>query len=244
MKSPFEGMRLALFDLDGTLRKLRPSSLQMLDTLGESLGISLQAEQRRAAVRWSHAYWVDRQRIDADIQRFTDEEFLENYLTNFAEALNLSAEQAPLKDAFLGRVADGFERDSFLVPGAKALLWGLREAGLTIGLVSNRRHPLTGLAIELGVMEHFHFTLAAGQINSWKPDARIFEHALQLGGNVPPEQAVYIGDNYYADIVGARNAGLSAILLDEEGAFPEAKNECFVVGDLSGLADYLPGVKT
>ena len=113
------------------------------------------------------------------------------------------------------------------------LLWNLREAGFTLGLVSNRDEPLTGVAIELGIIEHFNFTLAAGQVDSWKPDAAIFRHALRLGGDAAPGEAVYIGDNYYADVVGARGAGLQAVLLDPEGIFPDA--ECPVIHSLKEL---------
>jgi len=37
-----------------------------------------------------------------------------------------------------------------------------------------------------------------------------------------PEAAAYVGDNYYADVVGARAAGLHPILIDPLGIFPEA----------------------
>jgi FMN phosphatase YigB (HAD superfamily) len=51
--------------------------------------------------------------------------------------------------------------------------------------------------------------------------------------NVKPEQAVYIGDNYFADVVGARNAGIEPILIDPVNLFPEAN--CTVIGSLGDL---------
>jgi len=63
--------------------------------------------------------------------------------------------------------------------------------------------------------------LAGGEVDSYKPDPAIFEHALQRG-NVTAQETIYIGDNYYADVVGARRAGLRPILYDPEGVFPEA----------------------
>jgi putative hydrolase of the HAD superfamily len=144
----------------------------------------------------------------------------------------------------IARFREDFEPEPYLEPGAKELLWSLREAGLTVGLVSNRDNPLTGLAIELGIIEHFHFTLAAGQVNSWKPEPEIFHHALRLGGDVAPDDAVYIGDNYYADVIGARGAGISAVLLDEEGAFPDVKDKCHVISKLSDLKRTVPDTPT
>jgi len=49
-----------------------------------------------------------------------------------------------------------------------------------------------------------------------KPDPRIFRLALAQAG-VPPSAAVYVGDLYSVDVVGARRAGLDAVLLDPRG---------------------------
>jgi FMN phosphatase YigB (HAD superfamily) len=53
-----------------------------------------------------------------------------------------------------------------LARNARQLLWQLREQHLKLGLISNQREPLIRLAIELGIIEHFGFTLAAGHIGS------------------------------------------------------------------------------
>jgi FMN phosphatase YigB (HAD superfamily) len=39
--------------------------------------------------------------------------------------------------------------------------------------------------------------------------------------NLSPQDAIYVGDNYYADVVGSRAAGLRPILYDPLGIFPE-----------------------
>lgn len=240
--SPFEGKRLVLFDLDGTLRKLRPSSLEKLVSIGADLGLTFAAEARRRAIRWSHEYWATNDRVHHDLDRFGRDAFLENYLALYLKALGVDGAGAKkgLIPRIIARFREEFAPEPYLEPGAKELLWKLREAGLKLGLVSNRDNPLTGLAIELGVIEHFHFTLAAGQVNSWKPKPEIFLHALKLGGNVPPEKAVYVGDNYYADVVGARGAGISAVLLDEEGAFPDVQDKCHVISKLADLKQAAP----
>jgi FMN phosphatase YigB (HAD superfamily) len=36
-----------------------------------------------------------------------------------------------------------------------------------------------------------------------------------------------VGDNYFADVIGAQKAKMRAILIDPEGLFPEA--ECTVI---------------
>jgi putative hydrolase of the HAD superfamily len=240
--SPFEGIRLALFDLDGTLRKIRPSSLEALVSYGADLGLKFDEEARRSAIRWSHKYWSTNEQVRHDLDRFGREAFLGNYLALVMKALGVDgAEHKDTVSQVVTRFQEEFAPEPYLEPGAKEVLWNLREAGLVVGLVSNRDEPLTGLAIELGIMTHFNFTLAAGQVNCWKPDAGIFQQALKMGGGVPSEETVYVGDNYYTDVVGARGVGIRAVLLDEEGAFSgKQEEECLVISKLSELKDWVP----
>jgi FMN phosphatase YigB (HAD superfamily) len=49
----------------------------------------------------------------------------------------------------------------------------------------------------------------------------MFDIALQQL-DLPAQAVVYVGDNYYADVVGARGAGLWPVLLDPDNLFPEA----------------------
>ena len=76
----------------------------------------------------------------------------------------------------------------------------------------------------------FHFT--AGDIDSWKPDPGIFEHALYLAESTPDVTA-YIGDNYYTDVIGARSMGIYPILMDQRNTFPDA--DCMVIRKIGEL---------
>jgi putative hydrolase of the HAD superfamily len=57
-------------------------------------------------------------------------------------------------------------------------------------------------------------------VNTFKPEPEIFGHALRRL-NLTAQEALYVGDNYYADVVGARRAGLRPVLYDPRGIFPE-----------------------
>ena len=43
-----------------------------------------------------------------------------------------------------------------------------------------------------------------------KPDPRIFEYALDMAGS-SAEEAVYIGDNLFVDILGCQNSGIDGV---------------------------------
>lgn len=105
-----------------------------------------------------------------------------------------------------------------------------------LGVVSNRDTPFHDELDALNLKHYFHFTLAGGEVQSFKPEPRIFEHALKLAGT-PAQETMYIGDNYFADVVGARRAGLWPVLYDPGNLFPDV--ECPVIRSFDELPSLL-----
>jgi HAD superfamily hydrolase (TIGR01549 family) len=115
---------------------------------------------------------------------------------------------------------------------ADELLGNLQRDGFRLGVISNRSKPFEEQLESLGIRSYFEISLAAGTVDTWKPDPKIFHHALREM-NIKPEQAVYVGDNYFADVVGAQNAGIEPVLIDPDGLFPEA--DCMVIKTIGDL---------
>ena len=69
-----------------------------------------------------------------------------------------------------------------------------------------------------------------------KPDPAIFRAALDALG-VAPAEALYVGDLYEVDVVGARAAGMPAALLGL--VLPGAAPDCPRFDSLGALADDL-----
>ena len=94
----------------------------------------------------------------------------------------------------------------------------LQQMNLKMGIISNWDTPLHAMVEELGLAPYFEIVVASHdqRVRSAKPDAAIFEYALNAVG-VSPEEAIHVGDSFEADIVGAHTAGLRAILLDRDG---------------------------
>ena len=90
---------------------------------------------------------------------------------------------------------------------------------------------------ELDLRHYFDMTLASGEVGIRKPEPGIFFAALdQIRGT--PEQSIYVGDNYWADVVGAQRAGLTPVLLDPRGLFPEC--EGLILQRIDDLLEWLP----
>jgi len=64
----------------------------------------------------------------------------------------------------------------------------------------------------LGLQEYFDPIIVSGDYGYRKPDARLFQKALD-GLHLQPEQAIYIGNDLYHDIFGAQQVGMKAILV-------------------------------
>lgn len=232
-------LRAVLFDLDGTLRHNDPAAHDFFFDFAVSLGLPDSPASRRAAFRWAHTYWSGAAFVDHDTALYGADTpaFWDNYARGYLLAFGCTPAQADeLAPQVNAHMRDNYRPTDRLETGAAGTLASLREAGYTLGVVSNRGEPFGGLLEELSLLDLFDFHLAAGEVQSWKPDPGIFHHSLQMAGAAAGE-AVYIGDNYYADVLGARSAGLHAILFDPDTVFPHA--DCPVITAMPQLLDIL-----
>ncbi len=96
------------------------------------------------------------------------------------------------------------------------------HARFRIGLISNSDGSICRLMEELGVSDCFDSCIDSFHCGCEKPDPRIFQAALASLGTRPAE-ALYIGDIYSVDYVGARGVGMQAVLMDPAGAYAGAE---------------------
>lgn len=89
----------------------------------------------------------------------------------------------------------------------------LTTRGLAIGLISNWDRRLAGLMNGLGLADRLSTIVSSADVGLHKPDPRIFELACARLG-VEPGQAAHVGDHHYADVLGARAAGMAPVLID------------------------------
>lgn len=92
----------------------------------------------------------------------------------------------------------------------------LRARGIATGVISNWDGRLQGLLAKMGLAARFDTIVSSSDVGMRKPDPRIFELACWRVG-VAPEDAAHVGDHHYSDILGARAAGMQAVLVDRHG---------------------------
>lgn len=124
----------------------------------------------------------------------------------FLEMLGLGSETVGPMTSFYVREYPHVGRP---VPGARVVLEAL-AGRFRLGVVSDGLPDVQYRKLEtLGVRHLFEVIVLSGELNIWKPDARIFAQAVGALG-CSPAACLYVGDSYERDVVGARNAGLRA----------------------------------
>lgn len=108
-------------------------------------------------------------------------------------------------------------------PDAEALLRGLRERGIRVGVLSNtlwpREHHERVFARD-GLLDLIDGAVYSSEMEVGKPHRDAFAAALAAVGEPDPAHAVFVGDRSWDDIEGAQRAGMRAILVPHS-AIPE-----------------------
>lgn len=96
----------------------------------------------------------------------------------------------------------------------------LKGRGLTLGLISNVDHDISDIYDKLGLPGWLAVKVTSQDAGFNKPHPEIFRSALKKA-NVEPSEAIYVGDQYEIDVVGANGVGMRGILIDRHGFFGE-----------------------
>jgi len=123
-----------------------------------------------------------------------------------------------------------------VAPGAVEALTRLRSAGCRLVVVSNSNGRVRRILRRTGIEPYVDLVLDSHEEGVEKPDPRIFEIALERS-QADRRATIHCGDIYHIDVVGARAAGLPAVLLDSAGLYVDA--DCPRVASLPEFADRL-----
>ena len=93
-----------------------------------------------------------------------------------------------------------------------------------LSVLSNTHHPpsVPGHLRAMGLAPYVSQVVTSVEFGRRKPHPSIFHHALERLGSAP-DQAIYVGDDYAADYLGATAAGMRCILIDPEAKAPRAR---------------------
>jgi len=113
----------------------------------------------------------------------------------------------------------------------------LKGQGLILGLISNVDRDRTPLLNKLGLTSLLQVVVTSQEVGFNKPQPEIFREALRQAGVQAPE-AIYVGDQYQIDVVGANKAGMKGVLLDR-GDYFEETTDCLRIQSLTQVVEHL-----
>ena len=236
------GVKAIFFDLDGTLRHSVPSGGEVFSNYAASLGLRVNAEDRVRATRWEHLYWASSADLRDDLLAHSGE--TENFWIEYSRRRLIALGAAPaqaveLSPKISAHMGEAYKPESVIPQEVRRALVELKQAEYFMAVLSNRDKPFQDLLKSHGISEFFSFSLAGGEVNSFKPDPGLFEQALKRAG-LAAREAVYVGDNYFADVIGSRRAGLRPVLYDPDAIFPEA--DCITIRSFDELNSVIKSI--
>ncbi len=202
-----------LFDALGTLVWLRAPAPLLRHELARRFGIEVSEEQASAALAREISYYrghldEGRDRASLAALRLRCGEALRAALPPSARLSALSGE------AVTATLLASLRFSAF--PDAAAAIRSARARGARALVVSNWDVSLHEVLGRLELAPLLDGIVTSAQVGARKPAPEIFEQALALAG-VCAQDAAHVGDSVEEDVVGARAAGIEAVLIRRDG---------------------------
>lgn len=235
-------IRAIFYDAGHTLVRPRPEIDEVWDFLAHQLGVDI-AAQKRSAFPDVAAFFYSRLGEDGLGSYASDAAARSFWTEYYAYALRDVAPDLPRSEiesagaALYDWYADPAQWEPF--PETIDALNAARDRGLIQGVVSDWGSDLLPILHAHEITRLMDFVVASAVVGSSKPHREIFLYALARA-DVRPEEALYVGDSYLADVLGSRGAGLHPVLIDREGKMPEV--DAPVVRSLTEVLDVVERV--
>lgn len=198
------------FDLDHTLWDFEKNSAKTFEHIFKLNNITVELQKfLNYYVSINNAYWR-LYRVD----KVSKETLRYGRLKDTFDKINY-----PISDAMIDKLSEDYithlSSFNFLFDGAIEILDYLKSKYslhiITNGFSKVQHQKLVNSKID----RYFNSIITSEEVGVKKPNPKIFEHALNLvKANV--SRSVMIGDNWEADIMGAKNYGMQAIFCNFE----------------------------
>jgi len=127
-----------------------------------------------------------------------------------------------------------------LFPKTLPILRKLKKTNLHVGIISDIDKDFQEFQFKIfGISEIFDSITTSEEVQSYKPESKIFQVALNKAG-CRGEESIIIGDSYKKDIVGGKNMGMTTIWLNKfSGNNANNDKADFIVKDLKDISPIL-----
>lgn len=215
-------IRGVIFDLGSTLIRFNGDWLEILKESAQNLTEYLEREEFDLGGK-SFSDALTREIMESYQARETDwiERTTASLLTKIMARYGyVDIPGDVIKNALVHFYSEGEDRWEPM-EGVYDVLDGLVERGLHLGLISNAGNEdnVNRLIDNAHLRSYFDPILISAEEGIRKPNPRLFEIVLEAW-DIPSHQAVMVGDNLGADILGAQNADIHNIWVTAQADTP------------------------
>lgn len=198
----------------GTLVALEPPHERLRATLRDEAGVDVSGRAAKDAFKAEIAHYLSHHLEGRDAESL--DRLRSDCAAVLHDALGPAAagvDPAVVKRAMLGAIH--FDAYADAAPALRAL----RDGGLRLVVASNWDCSLSTVLADAGLLHLVDAVVSSAVAGAAKPDARLFESALEAAG-CRASEAIHVGDSLENDVAGATAAGIAALLLVRGGDPP------------------------
>lgn len=196
-------------DMDQRRELVADAWVELLGDAGVAVDRATMVAVYNDARKMFNAAWEENRQFTGDhAARYA----IERLADDAVDASRLAELSDRLLDAF-----HGCSETAEVVPvdGVADVLDDLRSRGIRVGIICDvglMSSPFLRAHLDRhGLLGHFDHWSFSDEVGVYKPDRRIFEHALSGLGGADPRRSAHVGDRRRTDIAGASAMGMRAV---------------------------------
>ena len=236
-KEAISMIKAVFFDLYHTLVRYEPPREELQATALKEFGIEVGSEVFRRPIVIADEF-IYQEIIRTPLSQLSAEDRTALYARYQGIVLKEAGIEATDKLilGLLGKMQQ-FDMKLVLFDDVVPALTDLKRRGLILGLISNVDRDITPLLNQLGLTSLLQVVVTSQDMGFNKPNPEMFQEALRRAG-VQASEAIYVGDQYQIDVVGANNVSMKGVLLDRGGYFEEIA-DCLRIRSLTQVVEHL-----
>lgn len=224
------------FDLDRTIWDFEKNSEETIFELLNEFGLSkngkiTESDFIKTYKVINQALWVDYRARKISKTELRERRF-------YLSMLKYNIDEPELALRFNDAYVNNCSSKTNLLPHSKEILHYLSK-GYVLHIITNGFKEAQHLKLEKsGIRPFFNEVIVGDEVGINKPDPGIFHHAFE-SSTAEPEESIMIGDDFEADIVGAREVGMDQVYFQPNKLEKENKIATYTVSHLEELKQIL-----
>lgn len=224
--------RHIFFDLDRTIWDFEKNSTETIVELLKELGLDKKGRLTEESFIKTYKeinrnLWSDYNAGKVTKDELRAERFHQSLLRFKIDEKELALQ---INDSYVNRCSS----KTNLIPHSKEILDYL-SGNYILHIITNGFKEAQNLKLEKsGIRPYFSEVIIADEVGLNKPDPRIFHHAIEAS-SAGLNESIMIGDDFEADILGAKNVGMDQIFYKNQATLKERDTATYTISKLEEL---------